>query len=520
MSFEEWLQANGFGDGAALSDVQRKALQAAWKSDMARDPDPPAGGEVPVRASGGNGHGEPLTDPDRERQQFYDTQRRERERRTRITQLNCSAVRDCPDLLDELERLAATAIEDGWSVDRYQLEELRAVRPRPSVVVASRGGRGELPDAAVIEAAVCRAGNLEGREGAYRPEVLEAADRYWPHGLGLQELLLTFARRSGYSGLSLRGNERSILKAAFDGQIQATGWGPSTSPNLSGILANVANKFVRVAFEGIDTVWQKVAATRSVNDFKQITTYSLTGDFTYQKLPPGGQIKHGQLGAVSYTNQVDTYARMLGLDRRDLINDDLGALATVGRRLGRGGALALNLAFWTEFLNNSTFFTAGTNSLLTGAGSALSLAALDAAYSAFVRQTDPDGLPLGIQPATLLVPTALYATARQLMNSELLVSGATTAAGNTNVWRGMFEVVSSPYMQNASLTGNSATAWYLLANPNDLPVIEVAFLNGAQQPTVDTMEADFAMLGISMRAYFDFGPKRQEYRGGVKSAGA
>ena len=62
-------------------------------------------------------------------------------------------------------------------------------------------------------------------------------------------------------------------------------------------------------------------ATRNLRDFKQASTYSLTGDFTYVKLAPGGKLEHGQVGEETYTNQADTYGRMFAIDRRDIINE-------------------------------------------------------------------------------------------------------------------------------------------------------------------------------------------------------
>jgi hypothetical protein len=36
-------------------------------------------------------------------------------------------------------------------------------------------------------------------------------------------------------------------------------------------------------------------------------------------------------------------------------------------------------------------------------------------------------------------------------------------------------------------------AWYLLADPQVLPVIEVAFLNGQEQPSIEEAQADFSV---------------------------
>ena len=83
--------------------------------------------------------------------------------------------------------------------------------------------------------------------------------------------------------------------------------------------------------------WSKISEIRSVSDFKQISSYSLHGDNEYKEVPPGGKIEHGTLGETSYTNQAKSYARLLGLDRGELRNDDMGVFAQVSKKLGLGG---------------------------------------------------------------------------------------------------------------------------------------------------------------------------------------
>jgi phage major head subunit gpT-like protein len=495
MTFEEWLQAKGFG-GVTLTDAQTAALKAAFQAEQTPPPAHPPGddpGRAAIEAA------------------------RKREEWARETGTIIAAALESGRITSErAELIAAKAKAENWDRNKLQYEIILAGMPQSAPSPTRRDAVGD----DVIEAAVAVAGGLENIDKHYKPEVLEAAGRQYRHGLHLSDLLMVYARRGGYAGTSVKANLGAALRAAFEvaPNIQAAGsWGPSTGGGLSGVLSNVANKFLRAGFESVDQGWRPVAATRSVSDFKAITTYSLTGGMTYEKVAPGGEIKHGQVGAETYTNQIDTYGRMIGLDRRDIINDDLGALTQVGRRLGRGGALKINDVFWTAFLNNSSFFTAGRNNLVTT--NALSLAGLDAANAKFLTQTDPDGAPLGVMPKILLVPPGLWSTASTLMSSTSLVSGATTTPGtpSNNVWAGMFRVVTSPYMANATYTGYSATTWYLLADPMDMPTVEVAFLNGNETPTVETADADFGMLGIALRGYHDFGVSMQEYRGGVKN---
>jgi hypothetical protein len=122
-------------------------------------------------------------------------------------------------------------------------------------------------------------------------------------------------------------------------------------------------------------------------------------------------------------------------------------------------------------------------------------------------------------PAILLVPTALKVTANALMKSERLITGASATYGEANPYAGRFTVESSPYMSNTSYTGYSAAAWYMLANPAELPVIEIAALYGRVEPVIETADADFNVLGVQMRGYSDIGVNLQEYRGGVRADG-
>jgi phage major head subunit gpT-like protein len=187
--------------------------------------------------------------------------------------------------------------------------------------------------------------------------------------------------------------------------------------------------------------------------------------------------------------------------------------------LGRGSGLKINDVFWSTFLKSTDFFKAANKNYLTGADTALSIDGLTKAETAFMEQVDPDGKPLGAMPAIVLVPPALSAIASQLNKSMELRDGGGNKYPVANPHQGKFRAEVSRYLSNSQYTGNSGKAWYLLADPADLPVIETAFLNGQEAPVIETADADFNVLGIQMRGYHDFGVALQEPRGGVKSKG-
>ena len=407
--------------------------------------------------------------------------------------------------------LEARAIREGWTPDQCALQVLRAGRPKAPAVHF----RDNTVNAAMLQAACLMSAGLQNVEQEIDEATLEAADSRYRGSIGLQELLLEAAWANGYTGRNFR-DARAVLRFAFRPDLEA---GFSTI-DIGGILSNVANKFLLEGFFSVERVWRNICATRNVSDFKTVTSYRLIGKDQYEVVAPGGELKHGTLGNETYTNKADTYGLLLAIDRRDMINDDLGAITTVPRKLGRGSGLKINDIFWATFLANSAFFKTANKNYLEGTDTVLSIDGLTKAEVAFMDQVDSDGKPIGVMPAIMLVPTSLSALGTQLYKSmELRETTSNVKYPVNNPHQGKFRVEVSRYLSNSVYTGHSSKAWYLLADPNDLPVIEVAFLNGQESPTIETAEADFSQLGIRLRGYHDVGCSLTDPRGGVKSKG-
>lgn len=518
MTFEQWLKAKGFSLDD-MSDAQKASMKAIFDSELSAAA---ATGDAAINAQASHGNSNRSGNASHNGGNFDSLiadGKAKQQRQSAIAEITARAIQDTPDKLEVIEALGRQAMAGDWDTQKYELELLRACMPMATPNIISRDSSEGITND-VITASVCLTGGLSEPEKNFDVKILEAANARWRSGLHLQDLLMFFAQRNGFRGSPRETSE--LLRFAF-APVRASG---TSTLSLPGILSNVANKFNRRGFESVEQTWRSVAATRSVKDFKAITTYSLTGDFTYTEIPAGGKIDNSAPGELSYSNQAKSYGRMGGIDRRDIMNDDLGALTQYQFRIGRGGALKLNDVFWTAFLDNSSFFATGNANYLEGATAGtndtrMNIEGLTRAEVLFLDQTDPDGKPMGAVPKLLLVPNALNATAAALMNStEIRDTTASTKYPVSNPHAGKFTVVRSTYLSNSSFTGYSAAAWYLLADPMDVPVIEVAFLNGAESPTVESAAADFDTLGIRIRGYYDFGVTKQEYRGGVKMKGA
>ena len=253
-----------------------------------------------------------------------------------------------------------------------------------------------------------------------------------------------------------RSIAQAVSVAPCCGSPSSRNWRPASRPSTSAASSrNVANKFLLDGFFSVERTWRNICAVRNVSDFKTVTSYRLIGKDQYEQVAPGGELKHGTLGNETYTNKADTYGLMLSIDRRDIINDDLGAITTVPRKLGRGSGLKINDVFWATFLNNSAFFTAGNKNYLTGADTVAGDRRADRRprWPSWTR-CDSDGKPIGIMPAILLVPTALSAMGTQLFKSlEIRDTTASTKYPIANPHQGKFRVGGQPLPGQQPLHG-------------------------------------------------------------------
>jgi len=286
-------------------------------------------------------------------------------------------------------------------------------------------------------------------------------------------------------------------------------------------LGNVAQRLLMEAYGESPASWRTFAAIRSVGDFKENT--GIRPSFTGQLEPvaPGGELKHGGIEESTMTFKVDTFGKMLSLDRRDLINDDLSLFEQAALAFGRMAMRKVSdLAYETLLANGGSFFSGGHGNFISGADTALSVESLAKAIQAMSTQRDGEGNDLDLRPVVLLVPPELEVTAKEVLESEFIAREAELPTGNS--LRNAVTLQVEPRLSNAVKfkTKASKKHWYLFAAPSASPMI-VAFLNGKQTPTTEFFGLDQSVekLCVAWRVYFDFGAALCDYRAAVRSAG-
>lgn len=428
--------------------------------------------------------------------------------RKRVADIRAICAGEFPDVEKE-------AIDAGWDTEKTCAETLKALRAKAPATGVNITVKNDVTSAKTLEAALAlRSGIPESEiEASYGDKVLEAADK--DRGISIRELMQECMKLEGkYSGRT------------FDNDSIAAGFSTAA---LSEILTNVANRKLMQAFKSQAPIAPKLCSVGDLTDFKESERLRLTDVGDLQPIAPGGELKHGELKEEKATNQLDTYGKVFVLTRQMIINDDLGALMQVPVAMGSKAARLVDQLFFSRLLANpnqsdgSKLFSTEHKNLLSGSNSALGIASLQQAIEMFLDQTDAGGAPISVEPRYLVVPTALKFLATELTKGNTLI-----ATGNTAAVRSAMnaladenlQVVSSPYLSNASYTGNSRTGWYLFGDPSQVDTFEIGYLKGKRTPTIERGQTDYNTLGMWFRVYFDCGVREQGHYGMLKAVGA
>lgn len=447
--------------------------------------------------------------------------------------------------LSQFPDLAQQATINQWSENQIRLEALRAQRAQGPAIHARDNvylsATTDVWEAAVIKASgkvpASKTNSVTGQKWGYEhwydDKTLEAADRVGDPTLH-QILEIAFLRDKGHRwhGGS-RGTEWMNELRASMRRLQASSSATTVEPTA--IFSNVANKQLWAGYESIETVWQEIFRQRTVTDFKESRAIRLTHEGAYEEVPPGGQLPHGEFSEAEYVVKATTFGKLVGLDRRWIINDDMGALNDIMAALGQEGARAMDEIAMVLFLSSvGTLFHSSNNNVGTGAGSALSIGGLTEAMKLFQSQVTNDNAQIGIAPDRIIVGLNNQVMASQL-NADTEIRPDTGDASRfvRNPHQGRFSPVVTGFLDNtaikkrvrgkgAAIPSQSDDAWYMLASPNGPSgaAFVMAVLNGRTVPTLEQADMNFDYLGMQWRAYHDFDVAAGDPKLAVRMVGA
>lgn len=335
-------------------------------------------------------------------------------------------------------------------------------------------------------------------------------------GLGLVGLAREVLTAQGFN---LRGMTASnVADLALNNKTTSVRGGMHTTSDFPEILANVANKSLRDAYETSPATWRTITREVTTSDFKEMSRTQLGEGEKLEKVPEGGEIRKATISEGAEKYSLATFAKIYVVSRQMLINDDLSAFSRLPQILGRRVADLDSDLVWDIIKNNplmadgnALFSSAHAN--LAGAGGAIADATLSAFRSAMRQQIGLDGQKLGLVPRVLAVPTALETVAEK----ELAVRQPDSSAGVgpfSAAGRTPLELVVEPRLDD-----DSAISWYGFADIGQIDIIELARLEGESGPVIESMDG-FDIEGMKIKVRYDAAAKALDHRGAYKNPGA
>jgi hypothetical protein len=319
------------------------------------------------------------------------------------------------------------------------------------------------------------------------------------------------------SGINTRGMDRMRVAQEI---LHFRSGGMMTVSDFGSLLANVANKRLRQAYQENDPSYQRWARRApDAPDFKSMSVVNLSGVPDLLQVNEHGEFKYGAMSDGKETYSLVTYGRIVPFSRQAIINDDLRGFDRVVGGFGSSAARLENRTVYAILTANAALADSvalfhSSHANLAGSGAAISVTSLGAGRAAMRLQKGLQSEELNLAPSYLIVPATQEALAYQYTSANYVP----TQPSQVNEFRAGGRTALEPIVE-AVLDANSTTAWYLAADTGAVDTVEYCWLEGAAGPVVES-EPGFDVDGIKLKGRLDFAAKAIDHRGLYKNPGA
>ena len=319
-----------------------------------------------------------------------------------------------------------------------------------------------------------------------------------------------------FAGLTLRELARESLRAQG---IDVSGMSPMemcgralhTTSDFPLILSNVINRTLRRAYEEGISTYEQLVREVEVPDFKPIGRYQMGDVPQLEKVLENGEIQRGTFGDSAETYKVETWAKIVGVTRQVLVNDDMDALGRIPAGFGAAAKSLIADLVWDIINSNPvmadgvTLFHANHGNLVAGAPAIIN--GLPSMRLALKQQKNSAGRFLNLMPKNLIVPGERETEAETVVSPLIIPQ----QASNVNVFARSLGLISDPRL--------AAAPYYLAASTAQIDIIELAFLEGQGKGVFTEQRMGFEVDGLEIKARLDVGAKAIDWRGIIKNPG-
>lgn len=367
--------------------------------------------------------------------------------------------------------------------------------------------------AGAVDAILMRAGvNVE------RPA--ESVDQF--RGMSLRDLAIECMARDG------QGTTTSLLRMGRDdlwNMACRQFFNPTAA--FPAILDNAIRKAIEHRYNHVPTTFQLWTSRGSVTDFKPTRdhSYLIGGAGEFKLVGENGELKaDAPKSELLPQRKIDTYGRQFSMTRQAFINDDIGFITEVPGLYAASAKRTINKQVYTILVKNPAIFdgvalfdTAHNNDAKTGA--APSIDTLQKMMLKLLRQKDPFGEAIMVQPKYIIVPVGYGFVLSQLLETQVLdVEGI----GNHTVnalynYRNQLTVIEEGAL-NALAGAGQPVPWFMVGDPSHAKSLQVDYLNGQEAPTIRRSEVP-GQLGYVWDIWLDWGITAVDYRGIARNKG-
>ena len=330
-------------------------------------------------------------------------------------------------------------------------------------------------------------------------------------GMSLRSLMVDCAMRSG-----IRNAHRMDVENLWTEMGRRSGGELASSSAFVSIINSAMSGVIRKAYDNAPTTYQEFVSIGSNPDFKATRSYRITASGDMEEIPENGEFPTVSGKDEEISTRIHTYGKRFGVSRQTIINDELGVVAKMVTAQVRATRRFINKKVYDalyatgKIYDGKKLFDESHKNLMVG--EAPSIDAINKMIIAMASQTDKaGGDALNIPARFILAPMAISMGISQLLTSPANPEG--NNAGVSNPLLNRFKLITDIYMDTKDNAG-----YFLLADPQDAECVELSFLNGKREPTLET-QASWAKLGIEYRIYHDFGVDVVDYRGAVYNPG-
>lgn len=288
------------------------------------------------------------------------------------------------------------------------------------------------------------------------------------------------------------------------------------------ILDTAIQKSIVRIYQDVPTTFEEWTGEGTLKDFKTTDdhSYIIGGAGDLLLVPENGELKADTPSAEKLpTRKLKTYGRQFSMSRQAFINDDIGFLTEIPGLYAARAKLQINRQCYRILFHNGTIFDGKTlfhadHHNLMATGSAPTVESMKAMLIQMMTQKDPFGESINVVPETVIVPVGYEFLLDVLFHSDRIPG---SADNDINPLRSRKMKVVSDGELNA-LAGEGTCPWFMAANWMTAKGIQVDYLNGQKQPTIQRGEKP-GTLGFVWDIYMDWGISVRDFRGLLKNPG-